>query len=227
MLSHSELTEKYLTAKQAVISAGYGGEIGWQESVLSTPLTERRFLFESAWVVLNAGMRETVVRRVFPIIADGFGGFASAEAAHRERHRGRIKAMSVFRHQGKINAIVQIIDHLNTSGLDRVRERLRWEGISYLQELPYIGPITAFHLAKNLGLDVAKPDRHLTRIAAATGFVDAHHLCNELKRIVGEPSAVADIVLWRFATLFSDYEEWFQSSSLDESTEVAGGALVA
>jgi hypothetical protein len=74
-----------------------------------------------------------------------------------------------------------------------------------LETLPYVGPVTAFHLAKNLGLNVAKPDRHLSRLATATGFSDAHALCAELGAVLGEPVPVIDIVLWRFATLSRDY----------------------
>ena len=34
-----------------------------------------------------------------------------------------------------------------------------------LEELPYIGSVTKYHLGMDIGLDVAKPDRHVTRTA--------------------------------------------------------------
>ena len=41
---------------------------------------------------------------------------------------------------------------------------MRTEGVNYLTTFDQIGPVTAFHLAKNLGLDVVKPDRPLVRM---------------------------------------------------------------
>jgi len=48
------------------------------------------------------------------------------------------------------------------------------EGVWFLQQLPFIGPVTAFHLAKNLGIEAVKPDRHLCRLSkllGRTGYV--------------------------------------------------------
>jgi hypothetical protein len=71
----------------------------------------------------------------------------------------------------------------------------------FLRSLPYIGPVTWRHLAKNLGAPVAKADRHLVRLAAATGRRDVDGMCAEISDWVGEPVAVVDIVLWRWAVL--------------------------
>jgi len=70
----------------------------------------------------------------------------------------------------------------------------------------YIGPVTCFHLAKNLGVDVVKHDRHLVRYASYMGFRDATELCEMISRITGDRVAVVDLVLWRFATLMPAYE---------------------
>jgi hypothetical protein len=203
------LASAYLHAKRAVIAAGYESEVSWQEEACDAPITERRFLSEAAWVVLNAGMRESVIRRVFPRIAAAFAEFTDAASALVAAQLGRRKALRAFRHHGKITAIVDIIRHVDHVGLPEVRRRLTIEGRSYLETLPYVGPVTAYHLAKNLGLNYAKPDRHLSRLAMATGYSDAHTLCSELREILGESVAVIDVVLWRFATLSRDYLQTF------------------
>ena len=38
-----------------------------------------------------------------------------------------------------------------------------------LEELPYIGPVTRYHLAMRIGLNLAKPDRHVARTAKEFG----------------------------------------------------------
>jgi hypothetical protein len=85
---------------------------------------------------------------------------------------------------------------LGASGL----RRALLEPEPFLRSLPYIGQVTWRHLAKNLGADVAKADRHLARLAQATGrSVDA--LCGEIADWLGEPTAVVGVVLWRWSVL--------------------------
>ena len=80
----------------------------------------------------------------------------------------------------------------------RFRTAIERDPIATFNKFPLIGPITAWHLAKNLGLDVAKPDRHLTRVANALGFGDAFELCSAVATVTGEPKRVVDIVIWRY-----------------------------
>lgn len=207
-LAPRSLMALYLLAKRTVIEAGYEREIGWQERASFEPITEQRFLTEAAWVVLNAGMKESVIRRLFPQVAEAFAHFATAEAAANSvAGGGRQRALHAFHHRKKIDAIVEIVRHVHASGLEELLRRLTLEGTAYLRTLPYLGPVTALHLAKNLGQDVAKPDRHLVRIAAACGYDDPQVMCTQLCMLLGEPVPVIDIVLWRYATLRSDYLE--------------------
>ena len=63
-------------------------------------------------------------------------------------------------------------------------------------EIPFVGPVTKFHLAKLLGVDCAKPDIWLVRVAAAAGE-DVHGLCARLARESGDKVATVDSVIWR------------------------------
>jgi hypothetical protein len=65
------------------------------------------------------------------------------------------------------------------------------------------------HLAKNLGLPVAKPDRHLVRIAGAAGYPNVDALCKDISEITQHPPSVVDVVLWRFATIQPSYLDSF------------------
>ncbi|GMN03051.1 hypothetical protein MTsPCn3_17820 [Erythrobacter sp. MTPC3] len=62
--------------------------------------------------------------------------------------------------------------------------------------MPWIGPITVYHLAKNLGADVAKPDVHLERLARGDKTT-SQTLCRRLSRWTGYRVATIDTVLWR------------------------------
>jgi len=88
---------------------------------------------------------------------------------------------------------------LKEFGVDGVIGELCNDPISFLQTFNFIGSITAWHLAKNLGCDVAKPDRHLVRIASQFGYQSVHDLCNDLSCEFEEKVSVIDLVLWRYA----------------------------
>ena len=87
--------------------------------------------------------------------------------------------------------------------------RFQSEGVEFIQTLPFMGPATSYHLAKNIGLDVVKPDRHLLRMAAAVGYDSPSLLCEDIAASVGDRVSVVDVVLWRFATLNSNYTDYF------------------
>jgi endonuclease III len=199
------LFDVYLTAKEAVVARGFAWEIDWQAERRLDRIDESEFLRESAWTVLSAGFRETVVRRLFVPICDAFLGLRSAAVIQANRVGCRRAALKVFNNHRKVDAILDIASVVADSGFEVIRRRIQEEDVRFLQTLPYIGSITAFHLAKNLGLPVIKPDRHLQRIAKAAGFSSPREMCELISHRVGEPVQVVDVVLWRYATLFSDY----------------------
>ena len=199
------LLDVYLNAKDAVVARGFAWEIDWQAERRLDRIDEAEFLRESAWTVLSAGFREAILRQLFVPVCDAFLGMRSAAVIQANRARCRQAALKVFNHQGKVNAILDIASIVDEMGFEHVRRRIEQEQVRFLQTLPYIGSITSFHLAKNIGLPVVKPDRHLRRIAAAAGFRSPQELCQLISDRLGEPVPVVDVVLWRYATLFSDY----------------------
>lgn len=170
----------YLRLRKEVEEAGYEGEIQWAENVKPVDNPDD-FWGEFAFVVLNSGMKNTVARgiweKVRPVVEDG-------GSAH-----------SVFGHKGKATAI----DAVYANRAKLLAEYLSApDKLAFLRSLPWIGPITCYHLAKNFGHDCAKPDRHLVRIAGNEG---THALCKRLADATGDRIATVDLVIWRAATL--------------------------
>ena len=65
-----------------------------------------------------------------------------------------------------------------------------------------IGPITKFHLARNIGIDCAKPDRHLVRIAERFGWKDnIQGMCVKLAAYSGWRIGTVDLILWRYCNM--------------------------
>lgn len=191
------LAEVYYRAKSCVIEAGYSEEIAWQNSVSLDEVTAESFLSEAAWVIMSAGMSERVVSACFPRIATAFGGFESLNWIVARASSCIEDALEHFNHRPKIEAIATIAALLERDGADSLIAELQRCGPEALVQLPYIGPVTSYHLAKNLGVAVPKPDRHLVRLAAGSAFATVDAMCDAFASAVGEPTDVVDVVLWR------------------------------
>jgi hypothetical protein len=202
----------YIKAKLKVQDAGYTHEIIWQKSVRTDELTEHDFLRECAWVILSSGMRESVIQKKFLAIGQAFFDWVSAETIVWHHELCVSTALDLFRHEGKIEAIARCARIIYDKGFDTLQKELMSDPIDVLQQFPYIGPATSYHLAKNIGFPVAKPDRHLCRFAELAGYQSPADLCKALAEYIGDPVPVVDIVLWRFATLQHDYMTTFLRS---------------
>jgi hypothetical protein len=200
--STEELVRSYLTAKRAVVDRGFSHEIAWQATAGLATLTTAAFVREAAWVVLSSGLRESVVRGLFSRFARVLHDF-DPRALTADPSAARDAALTVFGHKGKVEAILDIATTVDQLGEDGLREVMHGDPQSFLCSLPYIGPVTWRHLAKNLGVPVAKPDRHLVRVARATARPSVDALCEEISVWLGEPVPVVDVVLWRWSILHS------------------------
>lgn len=209
-LPTTTLVRGYLLAFDHVIACGYAPEVDWQDRCRLDQITETTFLRETAWVILSAGMRERVVRSCFPRISEAFLSWSSAVDIDRARTNCARAALQVFRHPSKIAAIVSAARMVATVSFQAFRAELLERGLEFLQRLPYVGPVTRFHLAKNLGMDVVKPDRHLVRLSLAAGFERPDEMCQRIADVTGDRIGTVDLVLWRYATLNPAYARLFE-----------------
>lgn len=201
----SRLINKYLMAKAVVVSAGFADEFDRLDHLSLDDISEGSFLTEVGWVVFSAGMNERVVRSKFGDISEAYLNWGSAQAIWADRHGCVRRALQVFRHEGKVNAVVNIARRISESGYSAFKRSVANGQIRFLMTLPYMGPATAYHLAKNIGMDVAKPDRHLKRIATVLGHQCPFELCRVIADLVGDRVSVIDTVFWRYATLDPSY----------------------
>lgn len=205
MNENSVLISKYNYIKSIVSYCGYRDEIHWQANLTYDDLTESSFLRETAWVILSSGMKEAIIRNLFPKISESFNNWESANIILAKQDECYSNAITVFNHKQKINAIIEAAKKIVTIGFDKIKSMVSRNPIECLQQFSYIGPVTAYHLAKNVGLNIAKPDRHLVRIAKQEGYSDVQTFCQDISKYTGDCIPVVDIVFWRFATLENDY----------------------
>lgn len=153
-------------------------DIAWAESI-KEPTDPDDFALEAIFVICNSGMKNTVTRGIYErVVKQIYAG-----APVRE----------VFKHDGKVKAIEAI-------WFDRKPLYAKFiaaaDKLEFCASLPFIGGITKYHLAKNFGAQVAKPDVHLQRLADREG-VTAQQLCERLAGETGYRVATVDTILWR------------------------------
>lgn len=175
-------TETYLGLKAKIIKMGYAHDVDWQTNL--QPCTSAYdFHGETCWVILNSGMKEQIARKIW-------------ERINKAWQEGR-DISEAFKHEGKVKAIKYVTENFQSlfDGYLKADNK-----IEYLQTIPFIGKITCYHLAKNLGHDCVKPDRHLVRVANMYGTTpDA--FCQKIADETGEKKCVVDIVIWRACNL--------------------------
>ena len=171
---------RYEELKRQLVDAGYGHEYQWGQTV-GAPTDADAFFAEYGWVVCNSGMRNSVAE----------GIWSRVTAAIREG----LPVAEVFGHPGKAAAIQLVWDHC---GDYFARYMEAEDKIAFIASLPWIGQITKWHLAKNYGVDCAKPDRWLVRLAEREGTTPLA-LCSRLASASGDRIGTVDVVLWRAA----------------------------
>jgi len=174
--------DQYTDLRRRLVMAGYGQEIAWAECLKPCD-SALDFALEAMWVILCSGMKAQIARMI-------------EEKIYKALNNGQ-PISSVFGHKGKVKAIEYILDDKHRLFVDFQKAT---DKLAFLKTLPWIGDITKYHLAKNLGIDVVKPDRHLVRIAAKENKTP-HELCKEISGLTGDSLAVVDTVIWRAANL--------------------------
>ena len=117
----------------------------------------------------------------------------------------RDEALGFINHEKKVEAILRCAQKLNDWGWPRFKNWL--QGMNLLVkpgQLGYIGPATTYHLARNIGADVAKPDRYMLDLASERGYPPTNEgvqqFAKRIAKLVGERVGLVDYMLWR------DYE---------------------
>lgn len=153
-------------------------DIEWAES-RSLPASAVDFAEEVIFVICNSGMKHTVAVGIY------------------QRVIGQIRAgepvSNVFRHAGKAAAIETIWAGRENLFAGYIAAE---DKVSFARSIPWIGSITAYHVVKNFGAQVAKPDVHLQRLADREGCT-AQQLCERLSAETAYKVATVDTILWR------------------------------
>jgi hypothetical protein len=173
-----------MRAEDRVISAGYSDEIEWVKNIPPfEKCTPEHFFEQYVWCVLNLGVREQTMREEY----NEFMRTLDVSVIHNRFKEKKKTAIATG-----INKFMRWFGELRCSK----------DPVSYLQTLPLIGKTTKWHLARNIGIDCPKPDRHMLRLTAFYGYSSAMDLCKEIRVIAPDYNiGTIDLILWRDCNL--------------------------
>ncbi len=179
-------------------------------------ISDEEFYLEYCFVVLHPGVSTVVAHsvwdRIRPILDQPLPRIV------RNEKRVRTQLLRMYRNERKVGYMLDTARYLVANpGVGRRLERMgREQALKYLQTLPGIGKVTRYHLARNIGFDVVKPDRHLTRLAEVLGTTP-NELCCVVAEETGERVGVVDYVFY----------QWCAWAGFDEVGEVARAICAA
>ncbi|QMI49720.1 hypothetical protein [Burkholderia sp. MBR-1] len=165
----------------------------WSQNVVA-PESAEQLAGEIVWIVLCAGRSAQAARTLAARIWEAISNGGSACDAFGFRS----KASAIDRIWGDRDANFARFEEVRATGSSEAL--LEWCG-----SLDWVGNITKYQLAKNLGAAVVKPDRWLVRLAgladesrvsAKVRFDACMALCYPLAEAAGERVASVDSLLW-------------------------------
>ena len=157
------------------------GDVNWSENI-DPPNSADFFASEGIFVICNSGMKAETARGIFERVMDALRGGGSAS--------------DVFGHKGKSKAIDEIWRDQEELFAEYLKLTSDNSKINWIEDLPFIGKVTKYHLAKNFGIDCPKPDVHLERLAKLSDET-VFEMCSRLSCETGLRKATIDVVLWR------------------------------
>lgn len=178
--THQGILVFFYDAYTSIIDSGYGSEIDYIDSI--KPIEKQdpyTFFLEYIWVVLNAGMKEQVARKIYERYIENFD-------------------ISIIRHPSKKRAIEGMMGDYHKKFNELMESDNK---VDYLESFSWIGPITKYHLARNIGIDTVKPDRHLVRLAEMFRFDNPSTMCKAIQKDNGTKLGTIDVILWRYCNL--------------------------
>jgi len=173
--------------------------------ILETKFAEvslERFFREYVWTVHTSGFSAKAVSKFWDPLITAYGSPWSIDKMTLDEVIARVSP--VVNNPSKIKSVWD-----TSKQLIRGYHQWDWDEYKYLScrtpdlltQFNHIGPITKYHLARNIGLlDFVKPDLHLERMAKFWGYDSPLAMCKDAPDEA--PLGLRDLVLWQAASTF-------------------------
>ena len=113
------------------------------------------FAKEVIYVIMTAGFRQDTAKKFYLKIVDYL---------NNNKIVNYNDLINIFKNEKKIKSIIKVWNDKINIQRDFYKLKTDDEKINFLSKLPYVGSITKYHFARNLGINCYKPDRWITKI---------------------------------------------------------------
>lgn len=165
----------------------------WVHKVSPDSVTPQDFFREYIWVVYACNFKATHLEQLWERLYSAYGCYETMDVSRKQT------VLNVINNERKWNAVYRTALMMQGFGWDEFR-KLFVDEIESMTALGFIGTQTKFHLARNLGFDVAKPDRWMRRIANKFGWENVSYMCEYLAKKHGIKAKEVDIILWKYVS---------------------------
>lgn len=210
-----ELEEKFKPTVSDSPDAFFRKALGFTEKsykdvidrILGTEVenVSKEFFFrEYVWSVHTSGFSAKAVSKFFNKLEEAYG---NPDALASEKYEEVIERVSrVCRNPAKIRSVMRTA--ILMKEWDEFKKKYL-SSIDTIEELPYIGPTTKYHVGRNIGFkDSVKPDLHLERLRKFWGFESSELMCADMKEKSGSkfPLGVIDLCVWYLSSSYGTME---------------------
>ncbi len=186
------LTEFFERAK-AYVELYMSNSLRHYRSIKFEALTPEKFWHEYVWCVYTSGFNAKIVSQKIGGLLRAYGSFETTN----EMTWPAVKAL--IANKRKFEAIQATARRIRKFGWEEFYKK-------FIKNAPhtlpvgcaYVGDITKYHLARNIGIDCVKPDLHLTRLATVYNYSSCIDLCQNLAETYHERLGVVDFILWAY-----------------------------
>jgi len=155
-------------------------------------MNKQEFLEEYAWVVYTTAIGFEIIDNKWDDIKNAFFDFEPENISEACFDR----VMKYFAHELKAKAVIKTARLLKETSWGQFKERYL-NNPKQMQELFYIGKDTRYLLARNLGMNFAKPDRHLLRFSNHCEYGDnVQAFCKYIADNRKKTIPIVDFALW-------------------------------
>ena len=201
-----ELVNLYHECLKEVLNRGWGSEIDWSRSRRLDAVDRREFFEQYAFCVFASFFRWSVVQNKWPHLTKAFKDW-DYEKICQHKQEVEEHALKIFGNKKKVGAIIKCAESISMAGWDEFKALLLRENLTnqlnLLDELPGIGKAARYQLAGAIGIDCAKPDRYMLRLASQCGYQPTEEgvqrFAERVGKLVGERVKVVDYIFWRFS----------------------------
>lgn len=166
----------------------------WSRARRKPPSAPEQLAGEIIWIILCAGRSAQAARTIETRVQAALAAGESAVTAFGYRAKAAAIDRAWRERDTDFQKLHAVLNADNPTAL-----------LDWCEAIPFVGAITRYQLAKNLGWDGVKPDLHLCRLAgipdqarmgAAARFTACMEFCAPLVKASGDNFATVDSVCW-------------------------------